>query len=136
MFHKNYLVAQNILINLEYMVLYFMFLLNFTKYERMKNMKKFFKGVLIGAISSALLIASVPAIAESINVAFNKIKVTVNGKPVTADNVLINGRTYVPLRAISEILNKDVVWNGETSTASINDKDFATKQSVRSRPLF
>ena len=41
---------------------------------------------------------------------------------MTAENVLINGRTYVPLRAISEILNKDVIWDGKTSTAEIKNK--------------
>lgn len=122
------LILKNILKNLEYVVLYFVFLLNFTKYERMKCMNKFLKGVLIGAIFSALLMASMPAIAESIDVAFNKIKVSVNGKPVTADNVLINGRTYVPLRAISDILNKDVVWDPQTSTANINDKGIVKEE--------
>lgn len=34
---------------------------------------------------------------------------------------IVGGRTLVPLRAISEALGKEVKWNGETSTAYIND---------------
>jgi hypothetical protein len=83
-------------------------------------MKKIILGVVIGGI----LASSVPALANNIDVVFNKIKVTVNGNSVTADNVLINGRTYVPLRAISEMLNKDVTWDEKTSTAGVNDKDY------------
>lgn len=85
-------------------------------------MKSYVKGVITGTIITAMATASVASLAESVEVFFNKIKVTVNGQPVYADNVLINGKTYVPLRAISEILNKEVLWDGQTSTAAINDK--------------
>lgn len=33
----------------------------------------------------------------------------------------INARTFVPLRAISELLNKNVGWDGETETVDISD---------------
>jgi hypothetical protein len=81
-------------------------------------MKRIFAGIVIGS----LLV--VPVMAESIDVVFNKVKLTVNGKDVVADNVLINGKTFVPLRAIGEMLGKDIVWKGETSTAEINDKGY------------
>jgi hypothetical protein len=92
-------------------------------------MRKTFKGFIIGVVVTVVLTLQIPVIAESVEVAFNKIKVTVNGQAIQAENVLINGRTYVPLRAISEILNKDVTWDEKTSTAGINDKDFVEKQS-------
>ena len=34
---------------------------------------------------------------------------------------IIDGRTLIPLRAVSSALGKNVDWNGETSTALIND---------------
>ena len=43
------------------------------------------------------------------------------GKTITIDSpaVIKNSRTFVPLRAISEILGAKVEWNGETRTVSI-----------------
>jgi hypothetical protein len=81
-------------------------------------MKKLIIGVAIGSV----LTYSLPALAESISVELNKINVQVNNSPVTGENILYNGRTYVPLRAISEMLGKDVVWNSDNNTAYINDK--------------
>ena len=42
-------------------------------------------------------------------------------KKITIDSpaVIKNSRTFVPLRAISEILGAKVEWNGETRTVSI-----------------
>lgn len=37
--------------------------------------------------------------------------------------ILYNGSTYLPLRAIGEIMNKDVVWNNSTKTITL-DGDF------------
>lgn len=87
-------------------------------------MKKNVKSFIVGVALTTLVVYQIPSIAESIDVVFNKIKITINGQPVSADNVLINGRTYVPLRAISEILGKDVTFDQATSTAGINDKDY------------
>jgi hypothetical protein len=92
-------------------------------------MNKTLKWCAVTSIITTLITTQIPTIAESVEVAYNKIKVTVNGKTVTGDNIIINGRTYVPLRAISEILNKDVIWDANTSTAAINDKDYLAKQN-------
>ena len=53
----------------------------------------------------------------------NSINIDVNGKVIDADNILIDGTTYVPLRAIAEMLKKIVTWDGVTKTASIYDKN-------------
>lgn len=68
------------------------------------------------------LFKSIPVFAETIDIVFNSINITVNGVKVEADNILYNGTTYVPLRKIGEMLNKDVGWDESTRTASINDK--------------
>lgn len=85
-------------------------------------MKMYYKGLITGVIVTSILASQIPSIASMVDVAFNKIKVTVNGTTVSGENILINGKTYVPLRAISEMLDKNVLWDGATSTASINDK--------------
>lgn len=71
---------------------------------------------------------------ETIEVAFNSINLTVNGNKVDADTILYEGTTYVPLRAAGEMLGKEVGWNGNTNTASINDKQtFNNKEQVKSK---
>jgi hypothetical protein len=92
-------------------------------------MRKTFKGFIIGVVVTVVLTLQIPVIAESVEVAFNKIKVAVNGQSVQADNVLINGRTYVQLRAVSEIFNKNVTWDEKTSTVGINDKSYSETKS-------
>ena len=34
--------------------------------------------------------------------------------------ILYNGSTYLPLRAIGEIMNKEVVWNNSTKTITLS----------------
>ena len=88
-------------------------------------MKKELKGFAIGVIVTVMLMSTVTfagGVKQKIEVALNSINLTVNGKPVKADNILYKGTTYVPLRVISEMLGKEVGWDGKTNTASINDK--------------
>lgn len=86
----------------------------------MKKLKSYIAGIVTGA-----LLFTVPVIADSVKelveVYFNTITVTVDGVKVEADNILYEGRTYVPLRAISEICGKTVDWDDATKTANIHD---------------
>lgn len=86
----------------------------------MKNLKTFIAGALTG-----IILASLPVLADSvrqmIEVELNTVNITVDGKKVDGDNILYNDRTYVPLRAIAEMLGKNVSWDQETNTASISD---------------
>ncbi len=58
----------------------------------------------------ALLLLSVPAFANG------GVKIIVDGEELVADveGEIVNGRTYVPLRAIAERLGAEIKWNGET----------------------
>lgn len=60
-------------------------------------------------------------LAESIRVFRNYVTIFVNDEKVQVDNFLYNGTTYVPLRSISEILEKEVGWNQYTKEVTIND---------------
>jgi hypothetical protein len=84
----------------------------------MKRVKVFIAGVVLGA----LLMTVSPVLAETVDIAFNAMHITVNGKSVVADNFLYNGTTYVPLRAIAEMLGLDVSYDASTNTAAINSK--------------
>jgi len=63
-----------------------------------------------------LLLSSVPVFAAQ------NITVIVNGTVVQFDQppVIINSRTYVPLRAVGEILDANVKWNDKTKTVTIS----------------
>lgn len=58
---------------------------------------------------------------QKIDVIFDSIAIKVNGQNVKTSNILYNGTTYVPLRAVSETLHKNVSYDEKTRTASIND---------------
>ncbi len=72
---------------------------------------------------------------KTIEVLFNTVKLTVNGQKVEADTIAFNGVTYVPLRATAEMLGKEVGWDQETMTASINDKVEKKKEPVKEETL-
>lgn len=96
-------------------------------------MKKVFVFLLILALISAFTISfSNSNISEVIEIFRNTIKIEVNGEQVIADNFLLNGRTYIQLKEVAELLNKEVGWNPDTRVASIND---ITNQTDLSRLL-
>lgn len=88
-------------------------------------MKKELKGFVVGVIVTVMLLSTVAyseGVRQTIEVLLNSVNLEVNGKKVEADNILYKGTTYVPLRAVAEMLGKEVGWDQATRTASINDK--------------
>ncbi|WP_248924437.1 copper amine oxidase N-terminal domain-containing protein [Paenibacillus hamazuiensis] len=68
----------------------------------------------------------------TIDAVFDAITIMVNLEKVESSNLLYNGRTYVPLRAVSNILGLDVTYDEPTSTAYIGkipDGEIATSDS-------
>ena len=96
------------------------------------NIKSFICGMLVmGIISCAGVYAT--DVWQNINVLPNTIKVVVDGKAVQADNFLYNDTTYLPIRAVSEALGKDVQYDTQTSTATISEKKEVDNMSVTSK---
>lgn len=89
-------------------------------------MNKHLKFIAMGSIGTMIVMTSFTGFADSvtkaIEVTFNSVNIKVNGKPVTGENILYNGTTYVPLRAVANMFDKEVGWDENTNTASINDK--------------
>lgn len=88
-------------------------------------MKKLFAGIIIGAMLTSF------GFAEDL-ISFVAVKanfpIMVDGKPFTSDNpaVVIDGRTYLPLRAMGNVLNVPVNWNsekGQVEVGSVQKKD-------------
>lgn len=97
--------------------------------ERMMNtMRKYLSVVAIAMLLTTTLYGA--QITKKIEVVFNSINIKVNGEKVEADNIVHEGTTYVPLREISELLDKEVIWTGETKTAEINDDPIKEEQPV------
>lgn len=96
-------------------------------------MKKQVKGFVLGVVFMLVISNTVlgDGIKKTIEIAFNSIKLEVNGKKIDADNILYNGTTYVPLRKAAELLGKEVDWNQETKTANIID---VSKDVVKDEP--
>lgn len=99
----------------------------------MKRLQGFIAGLLVAVIMISGV--SYAANMTKIDVLLNQINLKVNGKSVSGDNILYNGTTYVPLRAISEMLNKDVGWDQATKTASVNDKVVNPNVTIDMVPL-
>ena len=98
----------------------------------MKNIKSFICGMLVMGVISCVG-AYATDVWQNINVLPNTIKVVVDGKEVQADNFLYNDTTYLPIRAVSEALGKDVQYDTQTSTATISEKKEVDNMAVASK---
>lgn len=90
-------------------------------------MRKELKGMMIGIVLSSFIAGGSVLAAgynRTIEVLFNNVNLTVNGKKVESENILYNGTTYIPLRDVADLLGKEVGWDQASNTASINDPGF------------
>ena len=88
-------------------------------------MKKFFVVLLAMVLIASLSFSSLSQdTSETIDVYRNLVKVEVNGEGINVDNFAYEGTTYIPLRSVSEILDKNVGWNVYTHIASIDDEEY------------
>ena len=85
-------------------------------------MKKTLKGYLAGLLSAALLLCGTTYAANTVRIVLDNkelIATDVNGNRV--DAIVIDGTTYLPVRAIANAFGKAVYWDGETSTVYLGD---------------
>jgi len=92
------------------------------------NLKLRLQGILIGTLITIILLSSTLTFAtglrenKTIDVVLNAVGFKVNGKVVEADSLNYGGANYVSVRVISEMLEKDIVWDADNNTVNINDK--------------
>lgn len=92
-------------------------------------MKNFILGTITG-----ITIASSVAFATTYTASPASFKVLVNGKEFTSDPpaMVINDRTYLPLRAIGDALGVPVEWNDELKQAEVGDVTATKNESTQS----
>ena len=94
------------------------------------------KGFLSGFLTALVLLgligtASATIGRRTVNIDYNNINVTLNGKAVelvdangnAVEPFAINGTTYLPVRAVSTALGLDVGWDGATSTVILKGSE-------------
>lgn len=98
-----------------------------------ENMKKYLSAIIISLLLTTTLFATQAT--QKIEIIMNAITIMVNGQTVEADNILYNGTTYVPLRAVSELLDKEVNFKKETNSVEINDMNITDKDIQKQNPI-
>ena len=99
----------------------------------MKNPGKLAKTILALLFTMSLLIAQAAASSRTATatVTYRDIKLEVNGQLITPKDAggnivepfIIDGTTYLPVRAVGDALSLDVDWNAETSTVFLDGTD-------------
>lgn len=87
----------------------------------LKNFKSLFMGIIIGALITGSISVYALTGTKPIEVIYNNIKITLDGKVVNMDvePFQYEGRTFVPVKFVSEALGANVKWNAETKTVEI-----------------
>lgn len=91
-----------------------------------KNKKK----MLALTISALILFLSLgttgyaASVQSTLTAQFKALKILLNGSQVTMESqpIIVNGSTYLPLRAFANLFGKNVDWNAELQQVSITDK--------------
>jgi len=83
------------------------------------------------AIASALVLtvglfptsSSASVATKNLQAKYNNIKVLYNGNAVstTVEPFIVNGTTYIPLRMMAGVFNKDITWDGTNYTINVKD---------------
>lgn len=76
---------------------------------------------ILGLFLALVMMFSVPVMAENITITttYDLVLIRVNGSYINAPSYLYGNYVYVPLRAVSEAMGAEVLWNGETQTITI-----------------
>lgn len=113
----------------------------------MKNQAKgFVKGVLVTIFVLAFVITASAAIRTAkATLSYNDIKICIDGNYITPKDAggnvvepfIINGTTYLPVRAVASALGKEVDWDGNTATVFLGKKPTTTvvADGSRSKPF-
>jgi hypothetical protein len=93
----------------------------------MRKIKQFIAGLIVGV----MLMSAVFAGTQTIEAFYNNIKISIDGKAVELKDAtgnpvepfIYNGTTYLPVRAIAEVLGMEVKFNETTNTVELAKKE-------------
>jgi len=87
------------------------------------------KGAFIGVLLTVALMTVLPVYArvaqETIIVNFNNIRIAVNGQtiPTEFEPFIFQGRTYLPVRDVANVMGFDVTWEDATNTVHLTERN-------------
>ncbi len=103
------------------------------EFQEAYSMKKRLQGFFAG-VAATIMLTSVFAVAKDlykkIDVIYNDIKIEIDGERFIPKDVngnvvepfIHNGTTFLPVRALATAFGKEVLWDDETYTVSLNSK--------------
>ena len=93
--------------------------------RKLFDLKSIATGVLIGVMAMGT-VSVTASVAKTLQASYSVNSVIVDGKAMTFTEAnkpfMVDGTTFLPVRAIAEAFNKDVAWDGKTETVTINTK--------------
>lgn len=94
-------------------------------------MKKMILGLCIGLIIGLTTNSFAATIGEKVQAAYTSFNFVVNGEVKEIDSlpIVINGTSYLPVRAMSNMLGYDVTYKADSRTIELNDPDIINQMS-------
>ncbi|MBQ7791960.1 MAG: hypothetical protein IJ367_00500 [Clostridia bacterium] len=98
-----------------------------------QNIKSLVSGIIIGSmLTGGITLAKTGS--ETLEAWYSDIKIFVNGTKINPTDALgnavepfiVDGTTYLPVRAVGEALQKEVTWDGATASVYLTDKKTET----------
>lgn len=88
----------------------------------MKILKKTLKGYLLGFLSAAVLVSGIAYAANTVRIVIdNKELIPTDANGNRVDPIVVDGTTYLPVRAVANAFGKAVYWDGSNSTVYLGD---------------
>lgn len=85
-------------------------------------MKKTLKGYLLGFLSAAVLVSGIAYAANTVRIVIdNKELIPTDANGNRVDPIVVDGTTYLPVRAVANAFGKAVYWDGPNSTVYLGD---------------
>jgi lysophospholipase L1-like esterase len=84
------------------------------------------KSFIAGTIVCAVLVTSVPALAAGatkISALLHTLTVTIDGKTLSKDNLVVNGNVYVNAKEVATVFGRSFNWNKTNNTIVMNKKE-------------
>ena len=87
-------------------------------------MKKYLAGLLSGMMVMASVSVFADGVVKNFDAVVGKVQVVLNGERLHQETVLIDGTTYLPIRAVAEMLGLEVKYDEATATAYLDSASF------------